>query len=195
MTDAVQEDSLLPVNATQAERNLALAVSRISAVPVPLRSLYNPATCPAVALPWLAWAWSVSEWDSNWPEATKRAVIAASVAVHKIKGTPASIKAALAAAGYPGAEVIEGAGSWYLDGSRMLNGADFLGDSDGTKWAWYRVRLAQPIANSQVAQVKRILANTAPARCYLEALDFTAAAFILDGSVKLDGTYNLGTVI
>jgi hypothetical protein len=29
----------------------------------------------------------------------------------------------------------------------------------------------------------------------LEALDFTAAAFILDGSVKLDGTYNLGTVI
>jgi phage tail P2-like protein len=195
VTDAVQEDSLLPVNATQAERNLALAVSRISAVPVPLRSLYNPATCPAVALPWLAWAWSVSEWDSNWPEATKRAVIAASVAVHKIKGTPASIKAALAAAGYPGAEVIEGAGSWYLDGSRMLNGADFLGDGDGTKWAWYRVRLAQPIANSQVAQVKRILANTAPARCYLEALDFTAAAFILDGSVKLDGTYNLGTVI
>jgi phage tail P2-like protein len=195
VTDAVQEDSLLPVNATQAERNLALAASRVSAVPVPMRSLYNPATCPAVALPWLAWAWSVSEWDSNWPEATKRAVIAASVAVHKIKGTPASIKAALAAAGYPGAEVIEGAGSWYLDGSRMLNGADFLGDSDGTKWAWYRVRLAQPIANSQVAQVKRILANTAPARCYLEALDFTAAAFILDGSVKLDGTYNLGTVI
>lgn len=189
MTDAT-DTSLLPNNSTPFERELEGAVSRISNVPMPLRDVWNPATCPAYLLPWLAWALRVNEWDSNWPEATQRAVIASSASVHRIKGTVASIKSALAAAGYPGATLIEGAGAWYLDGSRMLNGQDYLGDA--MKWAWYRVRLAQPIANSQVDQVKRILADTAPARCYLEALDFSEAAFLLDGKVKLDGTYNLG---
>lgn len=188
------DPSLLPPSATNQERAIVNSLARLSDVPVPIRSLYNAETCPVELLPWLAWAYSVGEWDSNWPESTKRAVIASSVAVHRIKGTPASIKMALAAAGYPNAEVVEGAGAWMLDGSRNLDGTSYLGDSDGTKWAWYRVKLANPIANSQVEQVKRILANTAPARCYLEALDFTEAAFILNGTVKLDGTYNLGTV-
>lgn len=183
-------DSLLPPNSTPFERSAEGATSRLSDVPVMVRDVWNVQTCPASLLPWLAWALGVSEWDSKWPEATQRAVIASSAAVHRIKGTVASIKQALAAAGYPGATVVEGAGSWYLNGTRMLNGQDYLGD--GTKWAWYRVKLAAPIANSQVAQVRRILANTAPARCYLEALDFSQTAFILDGSVKLDGTYNLG---
>lgn len=183
-------DSVLPPNATPFERSMEGATSRISDVPVLVRNVWNENTCPAPLLPWLAWALRVNEWDSNWPEATQRAVIASSARVHRVKGTVASIKDALAAAGYPGATIVEGAGSWYLDGSRMLNGQDYLGD--GTKWAWYRVKLAAPIANSQVPQVKRILADTAPARCYLEALDFSEAAFLLDGTVRLDGSYNLG---
>lgn len=189
------DKSLLPPNATPQERALDLATARVGNVPVMARDMWNPQTCPEALLPWLAWALAVDEWDGNWPVATKRAVIAASAAIHRKKGTPASIKAALAAAGYPGATILEGAGAWKLDGSRTLNGGSYLGDSDGTKWAYYTVRLAQPIANSQVDQVKRILANTAPARCYLEALDFTKAAFILNGTVKLDGSYNLGTVL
>ena len=183
-------DSLLPPNATPFELCLEGATSRISNVQPMARAVWNPNACPADVLPWLAWALRVNEWDGGWPEATQRAVIASSAKVHRVKGTVASIKNALAAAGYPGAMVVEGAGSWYLDGSRMLNGQDYLGD--GSKWAWYRVKLSQPIANSQVPQVKRILADTAPARCYLEALDFSEAAFMLDGSVLLNGTYNLG---
>jgi phage tail P2-like protein len=184
------ETSLLPYNANEFERCMEGTTSRISDVPVPVRSMWNPQTCPVALLPWLAWAFRVNEWDSSWPEATQRAVIAMSASVHRIKGTVASIKTALAAAGFPGATIVEGAGAWYLDGSRMLNGEDYFGDP--TKWAWYRVQLAQPIANSQVGQVKRILADTAPARCYLEALDFSEAAFLLDGSVLLNGSYNLG---
>lgn len=185
-------NSLLPSNATPFERALEGAAARISDVPLPIRDVWNVQSCPSALLPWLAWAFDVEEWDSGWPDAVQRAVIAASVAVHKIKGTPASIKQALAVAGYPGAQIIEGVGAWNLDGSQVLNGSEFLGDPN--KWAWYRVVLAQPIANSQVQQVLRILANTAPARCYLEALDFTQAAFILNGGVSLNGTYNLGTV-
>lgn len=183
-------DSLLPNNATVFEESMEGATARISDVPVLVRNVWNPQTCPASLLPWLSWALRVNEWDSSWPEATQRAVIASSARVHRVKGTVASIKDALAAAGYPGVQVVEGAGSWYLDGSRMLNGNDYFGD--GSKWAWYRVKLAAPIANSQVAQVKRILADTAPARCFLEALDFSEAAFLLNGAVRLDGSYNLG---
>jgi hypothetical protein len=156
------------------------------------RVVWNPQTCPSNLLPWLAWALGVNEWDSNWPDATKRAVIAGSAALHKIKGTPQSIINALAAAGFPGASLVEGAGAWKLDGSRKLDGSNYLGDP--TKWAWYRVVLPMPISNSQAQQVERILAATAPARCYLQAFDFTQAAFILDGSVQLNGSYNLGTV-
>ena len=186
----VSDCSLLPYNSTPYERSMEGAVSRISNVPVPIRSMWNPQTCPVALLPWLAWALRVNEWDSSWTEATQRSVIASSASVHRVKGTVASIVSALAAAGYPGATLVEGAGAWYLDGSRTLNGDDFLGDP--TKWAWYRVKLAQPIANIQVDQVKRILADTAPARCFLEALDFSEAAFLLNGTVFLDGSFNFG---
>lgn len=185
-------NSLLPPNATPFELALEGATSRVSNVPLPIRDVWNVQTCPSAVLPWLAWAFDVNEWDSNWPDQVQRAVIAASVAVHKIKGTVGSVKQALAVAGYPGAQIIEGVGVWKLDGSQIFNGTEYLGDPN--KWAWYRVVLKQPIANSQVQQVLRILANTAPARCYLEALDFTQAAFILNGSVSLNGTYNMGTV-
>lgn len=184
--------SLLPPNATAPERALEQATARIAAVPVPLRALWNPLTCPASLLPWLAWALRVREWDSNWPEATQRAVIAASVPVHKHKGTLGSIKQALATAGYPDAAVIERVAAFNLDGARLLNGQDYLGDPG--RWAWYRIVLAHPIANSQAAQVRRILEDTAPARCFLEGIDFTQAAFILDGAVRLDGGYNMGVV-
>ncbi|WP_247319438.1 phage tail protein I, partial [Ralstonia pseudosolanacearum] len=39
--------TLLPPNATPLERRAAQAGGRIERVPVPLRDLWNPATCPA----------------------------------------------------------------------------------------------------------------------------------------------------
>ena len=78
---------LLPPNATGAERALAEAVARVSSVPVPVGDLWNPQTCPAPVLPWLAWALSVDIWDAAWSEANKRAAIAESIAIHRRKGT------------------------------------------------------------------------------------------------------------
>jgi phage tail P2-like protein len=184
--------SLLPPNATAQERAVEQATARMASVPVLARDVWSPQNCPTALLPWLAWAFRVNEWDSGWPEETQRAVIAASVHVHKHKGTRGSMRRALTAAGYPDAEIIEGAETFYLDGSRTLNGQYYLGDQ--SKWAWYRVILTHPISNSQAAQVGRILDDTAPARCYRASIDFTQAAFILDGAVKLDGSYNLGVV-
>lgn len=94
--------SLLPPNASPLERALeAVAGARIEAVEVErLRALWTPADCPAPLLPWLAWALSVDEWDADWSEATQRAVIAASVEVHRRKGTLGAVRRALAATGY-----------------------------------------------------------------------------------------------
>ncbi len=51
---------LLPPNRTAL--GARLAASHPLALPVPLRTLWNPATCPAHCLPFLAWAFSVDQW-------------------------------------------------------------------------------------------------------------------------------------
>ena len=90
---------LLPINATRQERSLAQTTARISAVGAPIKSVWNPETCSAEVLPWLAWALSVNSWNSAWTERQKRNVVAASIENHRIKGTVASVKEAAAAFG------------------------------------------------------------------------------------------------
>lgn len=89
---------LLPANATDQERAISNTLDR--PVPVIVREVWNPDTCPVALLPWLAWAFSVDTWDSAWTEAQKRGVIKASVAVHEKKGTIGALKAGLAGLGY-----------------------------------------------------------------------------------------------
>lgn len=91
---------LLPPSASRLERGLDTATARLSDVTAPFGPLWNPATCPAPLLPWLAWAISVDQWDADWPEARKRAVIAASITVHKQKGTVSALTGAIAALGF-----------------------------------------------------------------------------------------------
>lgn len=87
-------EHLLPPNATEEEKAIASALSRLSDVPVPIRELWNPDSCPADLLPWLAWALSVDVWDTEWSEAKKRQVIKAAIAVHRHKGTPGAVEEA-----------------------------------------------------------------------------------------------------
>lgn len=99
-------ENLLPPNATPTERAMELATARIERVPVPARHMWNPQTCPAQLLPWLAWAFSVDTWDTTWTEQQKRAAIAASYAVHRQKGTIGAVRRALAALGL-GLQIVE----------------------------------------------------------------------------------------
>lgn len=68
--------------------------------PVRIRELWNPDTCPANLLPWLAWAFSVDRWDEKWPEATKRAVIRDAYFIHCHKGTIGAIRRVVEPLGY-----------------------------------------------------------------------------------------------
>lgn len=90
--------SILPPNASTLEKGME-AASAVPALPVPLRDLWNPATCPASLLPWLAWALSVDNWDAGWPIAVRRAVIANAIAVQRKKGTVGAVARAIASFG------------------------------------------------------------------------------------------------
>ena len=69
MSDA---PSLLPNNATPLERSLDLFPVRIAPDPKRIATLWDAETCPAHLLPYLAWAFSVDDWQDDWPETQRR---------------------------------------------------------------------------------------------------------------------------
>ena len=91
--------ALLPINATDFEKNVTSTVSTIGDLPVEVVNLWNPDTCPEKFLPWLAWALSVDNWNSDWPAEIKRAQIADSIEIHRRKGTVLAVKLAMEAFG------------------------------------------------------------------------------------------------
>lgn len=88
----MSNSSLLPPNTTPLERSTAESVARISSVPTPLRDLWNPNTCAAPLLPWLAWTLGVASWKAYWPERIKRERIRQAVEIHRRRGTAQSVR-------------------------------------------------------------------------------------------------------
>ena len=110
-------DALLPANSSQQEFALEQTTARIADVPVSVREVWNADTCPSNLLPWLAWAFSVDEWDAEWSDAQKRAAIKAAVAVQRYKGTIGAVREAMAALGF-GVQVQE----WF---NQLPSGAPY----------------------------------------------------------------------
>lgn len=92
--------NLLPDNSTPLEREAAEALAQIQRVPVPIRDLLSPERCPALLLPYLAWAFSVDRWNSKWPEAAKRKAIRSSFFIHSRKGTIGALRRVVEPLGY-----------------------------------------------------------------------------------------------
>lgn len=182
--------SLLPNNATGAELALEHSTARVGSVPVPVRDLWNPDTCPADLLPWLAWALSVDEWDAGWPDTAKRETIRQSVLIHRRKGTLAAVQAAVSAAGLGNAQVIEGFGTKFHDGLSLHD--QTIDHSSSDHWAEYRVLLDRPVSNAQADQVRSILSKIAPARSHLKQLDFQSVAHLHNAVIDYDGAFNYG---
>ncbi len=89
MTD---RPTLLPPTSTALERALEQATARVAGINVDLpRRLWNPWTCPADMLPWLAWGLSMDSWDNRWPEAVRRQRVASAIAIQRRKGTAQSV--------------------------------------------------------------------------------------------------------
>ena len=110
----MSEAHLLPLNATPLERAMAKA-AHLPHRPEVIRQLWNPTTCPLPLLPWLAWAWSMDEWDPAWTESQQRAMVADARRLHRKKGTAWAVRNALLRSGLESVRVIErpaGAGHW-----------------------------------------------------------------------------------
>ncbi len=105
--------SLLPPNSTQLEKAVEQATKGIGEIPVPIRTLWNANDCPEAFLPWLAWAYSVDQWDDNWTIQQKRNTVDVAIRVHQKKGTPSAMKTAIAALGYQ-LELVE----WFQETGR-----------------------------------------------------------------------------
>lgn len=93
----MNKSALLPSNASKGER--AIVDAAVVNLPVNLVDLWNPDTCPAYLLPWLAWALSIDAWKDYWPEHVKRARIRNAIAIQRVKGTSQSVRLAVEAFG------------------------------------------------------------------------------------------------
>lgn len=168
-------DSLLPYNASAAERALEAAGTDAIGIPI-VEGFREPWRCPAALLPWLAWSLSVDDWDPDWPVETKRQVIAQSVEVHRHKGTIGAVKTALRAMGYVDARIIEDQElPRYGTGWQFGSGWEY-GPSD-PHWADYWVEVLTPISRPQAEAIRDRLGNIAPVRCRLRAVRLTGVFY------------------
>lgn len=182
--------SLLPVNAGVAERAIAAATSLT--LPTPIPDLWNPEKCPAVALPWLAWALHVDNWEIAETDEQKRAAIRSSVAVHRKKGTPWSIREVVRRLGFGEVELIEHIGRLSYDGVRRYDGQMIYGDPNA--WPIYRiVMLDRALTNEQAARLRIALVDFAPARCHLAGLDYQSVPIRYNAAASYSGQYNHGS--
>jgi phage tail P2-like protein len=92
--------SILPRNHTRLEGALEQSIRSGKPDLSMIQNLMNPESCPEHLLGWLAWAFSVDVWETEWSEAFKRETIAQSIHVHRIKGTRGAVIRALSSIGF-----------------------------------------------------------------------------------------------
>ena len=112
-------ETLLPPNATALDRHLEMVIRhRFDELPVVvLRQFWHADQCPVHLLPSLARQLSVDVWQEDWSDSRQRSVIAASPALHRIKGTRGAIELALSSLGQS-YEFVE----WWETGADRIDG-------------------------------------------------------------------------
>ncbi len=118
--------SLLPKNTSKLEQRAAETLAEIRRVPIPLRDLLSPERCPEQLLPYLAWAFSVDRWHTNWPVETKRKAIKDAYYVHAHKGTIGALRRVVEPLGYT-LEVLE----WWQQDPAGTPGTFSIGIDQG----------------------------------------------------------------
>ncbi|NNC24258.1 phage tail protein I [Salinisphaera sp. USBA-960] len=91
------DQSLLPPNSTSLERDLEAVTERATSIDASFGTLWDPWTCPAEILPWLAWALGVTEWSADWPVKRRREAVASILEIRHHAGTVAAVRRAVEA--------------------------------------------------------------------------------------------------
>lgn len=169
--------SLLPPNGTLLERAVSEAMRQD--LPVDVASLWNPWRCPAPLLPYLAWALHLGEtegWALAVTEDQQRALIARSIALHRRKGTPWSIREALRMAGFNDLELQE-----RLPVARYDAAIGYTGAETYSAYGWAQFRAVADVGDSQgisAMQTRRvidIIEEFKPQRSHLVGLQYRAS--------------------
>lgn len=106
MADLVKRAEILK-DATPREAAYVAVDARFEDIDTDLvRRVKSVSEAPVAYLPYLAWERSVDVYDPVWPEAIKRAVIAAAPEVHRYKGTRHAVETAMRALSIE-AEIVE----------------------------------------------------------------------------------------
>jgi phage tail P2-like protein len=174
----VTSPALLPNNRTPLER----ALEGVSAARFPLptelvAAVWNPDTCPADLLPYLAWGLSVDLWDDNWHETTKREACRNALRLHRLKTTPAGIKAHVKVAGSEVLKIIRPPAREFRRGAM----------NDEQRAAWLdslpQVRI-YPFFKRSIAKSRSFFSGPAGKQFF----GYVGAAVELDGMTDEDGT-------
>ncbi|MFT0892956.1 phage tail protein I [Pseudochelatococcus sp. G4_1912] len=122
-----------------------------------ITDVLSPARCPPVLLPWLAWEWSVDEWQRDWSEAVQRAVIAGSWDLHSIKGSAGAMQRAVNALGF------------------SLNVVEWWQATPERDPYTYRYSLTSPFGRSwteaEIVSMERVSRRAKNVRSWLEAIE------------------------
>ncbi len=167
-----ERESLLPNTSTKFERDLEMTgyFAGRPETAFNFSDIWCPHRCPVELLPWLAWTRDVEGFDNTWDEARKRNTIAAAPEINRLKGTVASVKKAMKAAGFGKIVLKERAGHW----------------------AEYEVEIENPLTNQQYKNAVEILIHTNPARNRLVRIEFTRA-ILHNNKILRNGEYLYGT--
>lgn len=183
--------SLLPKQYERREHALEHAGgARLNAIPSQVPSLWNADTCPAHHLAHLGAALSVDFWDDAWPETRKREMIKQSPELHRLKGTPAGLVAALNILGYPNSYLTEHAG-WQHDGAVKRDGRIKYG---AARWYEFDVHLEfgrAPTAG-ELATLRRYIESFKAAHARLRRIYYGAHKNKHNGAHQRDGAINYG---
>ena len=152
-------NELLPVNATNFEINLAEARSKEVEAEHRLNVMANSELIPEQFLNFLAIQNSVDYWRDQWVPSLKRSVIQNAFKAHKMKGTPAAIKSALAPFGY-NVTLVE----WW---ETVPEG------KPGTFYLEVEV-IGQGLSEEVNKEVNRLVSENKPASRHLSNLQFTS---------------------
>ncbi|HFC7502610.1 TPA: phage tail protein [Neisseria meningitidis] len=121
----------------------------------------------------------------------RRNLIAGFAEIHAHKGTPHAIRQLFRLLQLGEVQIIERAGEFTWNGEVLFDGSRTFGGREDD-WAKYSIVLSRPVSNRQAAQIRALLAEIAPLRCELVALDYRANPLLWNGEISFDGEYSFG---
>lgn len=187
--------SILPPSVNIDRRMLLLEqlfAERLQALDLSVLLVYLIDHVEKSALIWLGKQFSLfgDGWELAKDETSQRELIKTAIEIHRYKGTPWSIKKALAVLGFGDAVLIEHSAYAWHDGSIRHDGREIY---RSTHWWEYDLNLNRPITREQGANIRLALLEIAPARAVLKHIR-VRGTLRHESTIRHNGVYGYGVI-